>query len=736
MVSSKMALALLVALSGRLFAATVATTGDVTLDVPEWKSGDREWPSVFPTVVTRDWSGYDRLAVDVSNLGDGGDQVTLCIAGAKGRMGEGLRRSFELPAWETVRWEMPLNYWEDSAAKSNEVARLQLYAHKPKCVHATFSGFTLLKPGEAAPEVRTPPGLVDALRRGRADYEHRLREERRTFVAELKAANARDGVRNGKMLYGVGTAMEQVRPKRTRTLRSAAEVRMRLARNEWEGRQIFVTPAEGALKGVSVGVSTLVHADGKTVFPAAEIRVLMQGYVKTRRFPRYGVGYDVPTNAAPGYVRLAKRADLGWWPDMLLDFLPTTDIAAGDVQGFWISVHAPEGQLAGDYRGRVTISAADAPAITLPFLVHVNGFDLPKTPVIPTLVSFNPSVHVAKGREHEYGDIARAFRADQESPINMWSRHRMEWADFLADHFITMAPLYHHGLELPYDVWDRLKAQGRMGLYNLCYFGVGAGQKTSPEELEKWGKWVKSVIAKNYEKAKEHGLEKNCLVYCCDEAPTNRFPAIDAVVTMMKDKFPDITFVTTSYDDLFGTGDLLRKVDVFCPQPHKMDTALADRSRAEGHKVWWYFANCQLAPQANIFTECQPSEIRLFMGAMAARYRPDGFLYYQCAYFNNRRCVTTGPYTDWDPRSFRDEHGDATWVAVGPDGRPLTTVRLENFRDGLEDLAYVKLVEKRSGRRVKVPESLVESLKNYTDDPEAIEAWRNRLADYLETEAF
>ena len=98
--------------------------------------------------------------------------------------------------------------------------------------------------------------------------------------------------------------------------------------------------------------------------------------------------------------------------------------------------------------------------------------------------------------------------------------------------------------------------------------------------------------------------------------------------------------------------------------------------------------------------------------------------------------MTTGPYTDWDPRSFRDEHGDATWMAVGPDGRPLTTVRLENFRDGLEDLAYVKLVEERSGRRVRVPEALVESLKNYTDDPEAIEAWRNRLADYLETEAF
>ena len=32
-------------------------------------------------------------------------------------------------------------------------------------------------------------------------------------------------------------------------------------------------------------------------------------------------------------------------------------------------------------------------------------------------------------------------------------------------------------------------------------------------------------------------------------------------------------------------------------------------------------------------------------------------------------------------------------MCVGPDGIPLSTLRLENFRDGLEDYAYVKLNE-------------------------------------------
>ena len=93
-------------------------------------------------------------------------------------------------------------------------------------------------------------------------------------------------------------------------------------------------------------------------------------------------------------------------------------------------------------------------------------------------------------------------------------------------------------------------------------------------------------------------------------------------------------------------------MDVFIPTTTKFYPEKAEKSRAQGHKVWWYYACDQKAPQANVFTECQPIEQRILMGAMAAKWRPDGFLYYQTAYFNSLDCITSGPYTTWNPRSW------------------------------------------------------------------------------------
>jgi len=735
------AVVLTAGVAGLASAGVPATTGDVTLKAA-WKTGGYDWPSAFPKPALNDWRGYDRLVMDVTNLADDGDVVTLVISSPDTPKNDGPRRYLRAPAWQTVRWEFPIAYFEDGKASVTNVSKMQLYCHRPKGVDLTFSSFTLLKPNEKAPAPKTPPALVSAMARGRADYDARKAAARAAFVASLKASNERDGVRNDRILFGIGTGMDQVRPKEAVNLRSAREVKVRLARNEWEGRQVFVTPAGDGLKGVSVAVSPLLLqepwyrriASGKTYFPRDHVKVSVEGHVETTSAPRYGVGYCEPTNAAPGYVRKTKKADLGWWPDLLLDYLDAVDVAAGDTQGFWISVHAPEGQKPGVYTGKLRIAAEGVRPVELPFSVRVNAFTLPRTPVIPTLVSFSPGAYVAPDHVAEHKKLAEVFKADPDSPINRWKDHEDAWCDFLADHFITMAPMYHHGFELPWKQWERLSKQGRMGWFNLSYFSSQPfdGSEKTRKNFKTWSDWVASVIEKNYAKAKEVGVADRALVYCCDEARPERFPEIDAVMAKMKVRFPQVPFLTTTFDDDFGTAKHLHQMDWFCPQPNKFDVAKAEKSRAAGHKVWWYFACDQRAPYANIYTECPPIEIRQLMGAAAAKYRPDGFLYYQCAYFNNCECVTGGPYTDWNPRSWWNQHGDATWVGVGPGGRPLSTIRLENFRDGFEDLAYARLVEEKTGQPVEVPREIHDSVTNFSDDPMAIERWRDRMADILE----
>lgn len=77
--------------------------------------------------------------------------------------------------------------------------------------------------------------------------------------------------------------------------------------------------------------------------------------------------------------------------------------------------------------------------------------------------------------------------------------------------------------------------------------------------------------------------------------------------------------------------------------------------------------------------------------------------------------------------------------------------RLENFRDGLEDYAYFRILEatvkqvesspglradragwlKEAKARLQVPTKLVESLTEYSLDPAAVLSWRKTLAESI-----
>ena len=74
-------------------------------------------------------------------------------------------------------------------------------------------------------------------------------------------------------------------------------------------------------------------------------------------------------------------------------------------------------------------------------------------------------------------------------------------------------------------------------------------------------------------------------------------------------------------------------------------------------------------------------------------------------------------------------------------------MRLENFRDGLEDYAYaVELERKLNACRDKdsdwarqarklldVPSEVMIDMQNFTDSPDAVMRWRDAMADLIET---
>jgi hypothetical protein len=141
------------------------------------------------------------------------------------------------------------------------------------------------------------------------------------------------------------------------------------------------------------------------------------------------------------------------------------------------------------------------------------------------------------------------------------------------------------------------------------------------------------------------------------------------------------------------------------------------------------------------------------MGAMTVKQRPDGFLYYSLTIWNENEPITTGPFTTWNPVSWTTYHGDGSLLCAGPGGTPVPTIRLENYRDGLEDFAYAcileEIVRRYEARKeattpaqatwlaeakaaLSVPEGLVKSMREYSRDPADLYAYRNRLAELID----
>ena len=312
-----------------------------------------------------------------------------------------------------------------------------------------------------------------------------------------------------------------------------------------------------------------------------------------------------------------------------------------------------------------------------------------------------------------------------DGPIGLAEKRRDDWAFFLADYGLTMDSLYHASTNLPWDVFSVLKRQGRLGLFNLGVWGENPRFK---------GDFMR-VIRTNHAEASRRGLLSHVYIYGFDETPRSRFAAISNAIAEIKREFPDVPFLTTAFDPSLGVKEpALAPIDWFTPSitTNCYDPVKVKASRAAGHKVWWYTCCFPHAPYPQLFLDAQPVETRLLLGAMAAKMRPDGFLYYQTSIWNSDRPITGGPFTGWNPDSYYNYHGDGSLLRVGPDGMPLATQRLENFRDGLEDLWYVLLLRQRDVE-VPVPDSLVKNTADFSRDPARLERWRNQLADMIES---
>ena len=727
---------------------------------PHWETGMPEWPAfdMKPLGIT-DWRGYDRLVIDLVNIGGAGNTLYVYYSGNIGS-------AVKLPANGYTQWIVPLSSWPTPTSSAN-VEKLHFFSYIPSGFTVMIDRITLLREGDEPSGVGNA-ALLQRLAELQVEGPDELSEEyaeqaHQTDAQQFALACRAAGQTSPDMFIGSLSSTEVAMPRGRFTAKPVTNngLGVRLARNEYESVQMVVVPASGDLDGVRIAVdgdlTAMQNAQGtmyneSRVFAASNIVCDVVGYVHTTNLPPYMVGHSVPTNNAAGYVRLTDRPPLGWWPNPILGFLNGVNIRERDAQSFWIRVHCPEEQKAGVYRGTLVVSAAGVEPVRVPFSVRVNGFALPRTSMLQTAVTFFAETH---GPDDATG---AAIRNDPSSPYNAWKKHTPEWVSFFADYLISYDNIYQKSCLTRTNELLQLKGEGRLGMFNIGKWDP----PWSGESMESWTGRTLPTLVSGYEWARANGVLDHAYIYGCDEVDSDRFAEMEQCVAALKNAMPEVPLLTTARDSEFGVGTQLSGIDWFCPLLETYRVGKADAARAEGHQVWWYICNYPFAPYPNMYIECQPIEGRLLMGAQSLKMKLDGFLYYQTGIWESPNCIESGPFTDWNPRSWRSYHGDGSWTCVGPDGIPVPTIRLENFRDGLEDYAYAKILERmlseqmdneqwtmtneggesssspgaswvqRARAALAVPREVVDNMTNYTDDSAELYGWRDEMADLIE----
>lgn len=763
-----------------------ATVGERSLlfKSAQWKKGMPEWPAFTIKPALKDWSGFERLSIDFVNTEVGSARVSLFISDSVVPFREGLSATFMLTGGSFQRVEVPLSKFPGKVKRS-DITIVHFFTDKPDTdMSVHFDNITLLKKGEKLSE--PPPAFVaqlmplaqsqsesgiKALSEVKQSVAPMLQVAELRSYAEQKMANLsallernqwalaggeqltlaqlaelqsaieelpvqarrlesvlkfydgtlKAGYQQPTALIGVASPMVQLAPRGAPfTITPTRTVDVKLARNERESVQIGVLPVVKDLQNARVRATDLVAVNG-AVFAASYIDCDVTGYVETKGKPPYKVDY------------------VGWWPDPILNFLGGVEVKRDDLQSFWIRFRAPRDQTPGEYRGKILVSADNMETVTLDLNVRVYGFSVPDEAPLPLAITFSPHDHP----RDETRQAQLEWRKCSEYPINAWKKHNLAWGEFLADYYITFDSLYHGALP-NFEVLNLLKKQGRLGYFNLgywSYYGDDAAGETSRERMVK-------RLRSAYDKAKEYDLLDKAYIYGSDEVVAKYFSQVEKSAAAIRKACPGVPIMTTTYDHSFGEDTEIKSIDWFCPLTPRFDQKQVAKARKNGKQVWWYICCGPHHPHANMFIEYPAIEGRLLMGAMTARERPDGFLYYQISIWNSEKPITEGPFTTWDPRSWTIYHGDGAWTCVGADGLPLPTQRLENFRDGLEDYAYFLELERLIAQHtdsadvgwltlarqaLEVPETLVKSMKEYSRDPTALYAWRERLANAIES---
>lgn len=536
-------------------------------------------------------------------------------------------------------------------------------------------------------------------------------------------------------------------------------------RNEIIAFQLILQSTGSGAKNVNVSISNLMN--GNYIIPGSadgskdpfdyrnrNIELFTEHYLKIeRRSPALWFFSD---DAAP------SEYYSGWVPDCLIPFSASTErggapfnIKPKTNQGIWVDIFIPKDALAGNYKGKATITVAEKVVSNIPINLKVYDFTLSDSTHIQNMFGYYPEAiakrHGVKTESLEYFNLeARYFQ--------LAHRHRFDLVtkvSNLSDMTKYYKRYYTGEIYTPGNLY-----QGPGENIGNITFSIGYGGSI-PDEYgdnvrsmtrESW--WKGSDAWENWFIQNAPGVKRH--KYLFPDEPEFKGPAgAKGTGSMDTIKMQALwshnnpgpgknipTFVTNRIKPI-----LKNQVDFWSISGKELTNKISPddvaTEKTKGNKLGVY--NGFRPGMGAVVSDADAIEFRV-MPWIVWKYHIDQYFYWSTNYWRDKNIFV-------DPLTYLDSiNGDGTFLYPGEDKifpmedrnlkGPMSSIRAKNWRRGAQDFEYLWLAKQKGLNKAMdsivnacIPYGLWEakSLKkvSWSTRGYAIDGYRKKLAELL-----
>ncbi len=511
------------------------------------------------------------------------------------------------------------------------------------------------------------------------------------------------------------------------------------ARNEFHSFQIALhSTAYVTIQGV--GISNLVDHRTGLIIPGRNFRIRFPGLVFLGRHTGH-----TPKNELVGTVP-------GWFPDPLLT---VTDERFRGTRSIWGTYYIPPGTERGDYEGELRIRYDGGGRRVIPVRLHVWGFNVPTSPSLYVTnwlyISQIESQYGIRFGTSRFWSVIDKIAADMSShrqdviftPLSLIHSYAAKdgaytfdfsdydrWVGIFRRHGFRVIEGSHLFSRSSYD----LRYRSAMGQR------IPFGQRKL--RTQKGRKFLEVLLRAVYAQNERLGIRGHYLQHVADEASRSQAGLYRKIVGIVHRTMPGVPVIdATQLPDSARLGMMDIPVTLL-GKPLGRDTRIGAR-----WGKWWYTALNPRGRFPNRFIDYPLVKLRLIPW-LSWRYGISGYLHYGYNWW-----FTPSGKSPWKDveQSGRYPPGDGFIVYPpldGADTSPVSSLRWEVFRDGMEDYEYLHLLSAWAGsmsgntacsglaeqadRLIGRIRSVVASTVDYPRNPDILTKLRIRIGDMLD----